>query len=128
MLPDFADALGEWTGSAHMSLSTVDHDDHRWAFAAVEVNQVEHGAIDRNSVTDRVDRRLVGGVGPGWILDRDGAELGAAAGGKRNERNERYQRWFHYCETEGVKRGQSVAAADPEPAALGEVVRLARLV
>jgi hypothetical protein len=74
MLPGIADAFGDRAGSADVSaLSTVEHNDHWRTLAAIEIDQVEYGAIDRSSITDRINRRLVSSVGPWWILYRNGA-------------------------------------------------------
>ena len=67
VLPGLAYAFREGAGTTDVAaLGAVEHYDHRWPAVAIEIDQVEYGAIDRSSITDRIDRRLVDGVIPEW--------------------------------------------------------------
>jgi len=89
MIPYEPHTLRERARSAHFPLGGVVHDDHGRPFVAVEVKQIEDGAIDGRSVTDGINGGFGGGVVPERIFHRDGADLGAAARDLRGEENQK---------------------------------------
>ena len=79
VLPGTALTLGEGAWSAHMTVGGVVHDDHRRPLVAILIEEVEHGAIDRRSITYRIRRRL----GRGIVPERD---FGGSRRGLRADR------------------------------------------